>query len=155
MRHQSGMQFKSFMSEALAEAISAGERGEVPVGAVIVKGDNVIASAGNETRARNDPTAHAEILAIRAACRVLDSERLDGCTLYVTLEPCAMCAMAISHARIDRLIYAASDPKSGGVEQGAAIFSQSQTHHKPEVIAGIEESAASDLLRSFFSSKRD
>ena len=154
MRHLSAMQFKSFMSAALKEAEAAAKRGEVPVGAVIVKGDTVIASAGNETRERNDPTAHAEIIVIRAACVALHCERLEGCTLYVTLEPCAMCASAISHARLDRLIYAASDPKSGGVEQGAAVLSQPQTHHKPEVIAGIEEEAAMALLQDFFKQKR-
>ncbi|MEH6830992.1 MAG: nucleoside deaminase [Sulfitobacter sp.] len=149
------MEFKSHMQAALLEARSAASRGEVPVGAVVVspKGE-VIGSAGNRTRSDNDPTAHAEILAIRAACAHLGSERLIGCALYVTLEPCAMCAGAITAARIDRLYYGAADPKSGGVAQGARVFAHSQCHHIPEVFDGIAERDAAALLRDFFAAKR-
>lgn len=149
------MEFKSHMEAALLEARSAASRGEVPVGAVVVspKGE-VIGSAGNRTRSDNDPTAHAEILAIRAACAHLGSERLIGCALYVTLEPCAMCAGAITAARIDRLYYGAADPKSGGVAQGARVFAHSQCHHIPEVFDGIAERDAAALLRDFFAAKR-
>lgn len=149
------MVFKSFMSEALVQARAAADRGEVPVGAVIVDGvGQVIASAGNRTRELNDPTAHAEVLAIRAACSALGVERLTGCDLYVTLEPCPMCAAAISNARIGRLYYGASDPKSGGVEQGPRVFSHAQCHHAPEVYDGIDAGASGDLLKAFFKGRR-
>ncbi len=147
-------QFDSYMELALIQARNAAARGEVPVGAVIVSGGQVIAQAGNRTRERQDPTAHAEMLAIRAACKTLGQERLTGCDLYVTLEPCPMCAAAISHARIARLYYGASDPKSGGVEQGAKVFSHPQCHHRPEVYDGINESASTELLRTFFTELR-
>ncbi len=143
------------MEAALSEARAAAKRGEVPVGAVVVSpAGDVIGSAGNRTRAENDPTAHAEMLAIRAACAHLGSERLIGCALYVTLEPCPMCAGAISAARIDRLYYGASDPKSGGVAQGARVFAHPQCHHVPDVFDGIAEQAAAALLRDFFAAKR-
>lgn len=144
------------MTLALAEAREAGLRGEVPVGAVVVnKAGVVLAQAGNQTRALNDPTAHAEILAIRAACAALGSERLLDCDLYVTLEPCAMCAAAIAAARISRLYYGASDPKSGGVAQGARVFAHPQCHHVPDVYDGIAAAEAETLLKGFFSSKRE
>jgi tRNA(adenine34) deaminase len=143
------------MALALAEARAAAARGEVPVGAVVTGPDGrVLAAAGNETLARSDPTAHAEMLAIRAACAALGSQRLTGCTLTVTLEPCPMCAAAISAARLARLVYAASDPKSGGVEQGARVFSHKQCHHAPEVVSGIAEAEAAELLRNFFAERR-
>lgn len=145
----------SAMAIALCEARAAGERGEVPVGAVIVSADAaVIARAGNRTRELDDPTAHAEMLAIRDACKQIGSERLIDCDLYVTLEPCPMCAAAISLARVRRVYYAASDPKTGGIEQGPRIFSHSTCHHTPEVYSGIGESEAAALLRNFFASKR-
>ena len=149
------MTFKTHMDQALSEARAAATRGEVPVGAVVVspKGE-VIAATGNRTRELNDPTAHAEVLAIRAACAALGQERLTGHDLYVTLEPCPMCAAAISNARIGRLYYGASDPKSGGVEQGARVFSHPQCHHKPEVFEGLAEGEARDLLIRFFADKR-
>ncbi len=150
------MVFKSFMSDALIEAQAAADRGEVPVGAVIVDGaGQVVASAGNRTRELKDPTAHAEVLAIRAACAALGAERLNGCDLYVTLEPCPMCAAAISNARIARLYYGASDLKSGGVEQGARVFSHAQCHHAPEVYDGIDAAPAQALLREFFLGRRN
>ncbi len=145
--------FTSFMDVALSEAKAAAERGEVPVGAVIVHAGKAVAHAGNRTRELADPTAHAEMLAIRAACAQL-GERLPECDLYVTLEPCPMCASAISFARIRRLYYAASDPKSGGLEQGPRLFNHAQCHHKPEVYAGIREAEASGLLTSFFETRR-
>ncbi|MBO9436569.1 nucleoside deaminase [Ruegeria sp. R13_0] len=149
------MVFKSHMDKALAEARAAAERGEVPVGAVIVAPDGrVVSSAGNRTRELNDPTAHAEILALRAACAEAGSERLPGHDLYVTLEPCAMCAAALAAARIRRIYYGASDPKSGGVAHGARVFAHPQAHHKPEVYDGIAADEASDLLRRFFASQR-
>lgn len=149
------MSFRTFMPLALDEARKAAERGEVPVGAVIVTGDGrVLAAAGNETRARPDATAHAEILAIRAACRALGTERLEGCAIWVTLEPCAMCAMAIAHARLARLHFGAEDTKSGGVLHGARVFRHPQTHHVPEVYDGIDAGACADLLRDFFASRR-
>jgi tRNA(Arg) A34 adenosine deaminase TadA len=149
------MTFTSHMDLALGAAQDAGARGEVPVGAVVLsKNGKVLAVEGNRTRERNDPTAHAEILAIRAACETLGQERLEGCDLYVTLEPCAMCAMAISHARIARLYYGAADPKSGGVAQGAAVFTHPQTHHVPEVYDGIGAAASEALLRDFFADRR-
>jgi tRNA(adenine34) deaminase len=143
------------MDLALEQARLAGARGEVPVGAVISKGGALIASAGNRTRELNDPTAHAEILVIREAGSKLKSERLIDCDLYVTLEPCAMCAGAISFARIGKLYYAASDPKGGGVEHGGRFFTQSTCHHAPDVYAGINDKEASVILRDFFKSKRD
>jgi tRNA(Arg) A34 adenosine deaminase TadA len=150
------MVFKSHMDKALGEARAAAERGEVPVGAVIVAPDGrVVASAGNRTRELNDPTAHAEILALRAACADVGSERLPGHDLYVTLEPCAMCAAALAAARIRRIYYGASDPKSGGVAHGARVFAHPQAHHKPEVYDGIAADEAADLLRRFFARQRD
>lgn len=139
---------------AFAEAKAAGSRGEVPIGAAILHRGQVIAAAGNRTRELSDPTAHAEILAIRMACKALASERIGDCDLYVTLEPCPMCAGAISFARLRRLYYAASDPKGGGVEHGPRVFSQATCHHAPEIYAGIRESEASEMLRMFFASKR-
>ncbi len=146
--------FRSFMGLALDEARAAALRGEVPVGAVVARGDEVLSRAGNRTRELSDPTAHAEILAIRAACRVLGSERLVGCDLYVTLEPCPMCAAAISAARIGRLYFGASDPKSGGVTVGARVFTHPQCHHVPEVYDGIGAAEAEALLKGFFAGKR-
>lgn len=143
------------MQAALAEAAAAGARGEVPVGAVVVDpGGQVVAQAGNRTRELNDPTAHAEVLAIRAACAAAGSERLPGHALYVTLEPCPMCAAAIAAARVARLYYGASDPKSGGVAQGARVFSHPQCHHVPEVFDGIDGAAAETMLKEFFEAKR-
>ena len=146
--------FLSFMEQALNEAKSAALRGEVPVGAVVVFGGQVVARAGNRTRELCDPTAHAEVLAIRAACAALGSERLTGHDLYVTLEPCPMCAAAISAARIGRLYYGASDPKSGGVAQGARVFSHPQCHHVPEVYDGIAAKEAEAVLKDFFAARR-
>lgn len=149
------MTFRSHMDLALTEARAARQRGEVPVGAVIVDPQgNVVASAGNRTRELNDPTAHAEILALRAACAAAGSERLPGHAVYVTLEPCAMCAAALAAARIARLCYGASDPKSGGVAHGARVFEHPQAHHRPEVIDGLAAAEAKDLLRSFFAARR-
>ena len=142
------------MDIALTEARDAAARGEVPVGAVIVRQGAVLAKAGNRTRELNDPTAHAEVLAIRAACSELRQERLTGCDLYVTLEPCPMCAAAISNARIARLYYGAADPKSGGVAQGPRVFAHAQCHHAPEVYDGIDALASEELLKSFFASRR-
>lgn len=145
----------SHMDVALAEGRAAAERGEVPVGAVLVAADGRrLASAGNRTRELNDPTAHAEIAVIREACAKLGDQRLTGCDLYVTLEPCPMCAAAISFARIRRLYYGAADPKGGGVEHGARIFSQPTCHHAPEIYPGLGEAAASALLRAFFIERR-
>jgi tRNA(adenine34) deaminase len=146
--------FRSFMGLALDEARAAGARGEVPVGAVIVRGGEVVARAGNRTRELADPTAHAEMLAIREACRVLGSERLIDHDLYVTLEPCPMCAAAISAARIGRLYYGAADPKSGGVAVGARVFSHPQCHHAPQVYDGIGGAEAEALLKTFFADRR-
>ncbi len=144
------------MDQALAEARAAAARGEVPVGAVIVSpSGEVIASAGNRTRELNDPTAHAEVLALRAACAALGSERLPEHDLYVTLEPCPMCAAAISFARIRRLYYGASDPKSGGVAQGARIYAHPQCHHVPEVYDGLAAPEAESLLKDFFAARRE
>lgn len=149
------MTFNSHMDLALEEAHAAAERGEVPVGAVVIGPDGkVLAQAGNRTRELNDPTAHAEILAIRAACQKLNSERLPGCDLYVTLEPCPMCASAISQTRIARLYYGASDPKSGGVAQGPRVFDHPQSHHTPEVYDGISAAPSEALLKDFFKEKR-
>lgn len=150
------MVFKSHMNQALEEARAAAARGEVPVGAVIADpGGNVVAAAGNRTRELNDPTAHAEILALRAACAAAGSERLPGYALYVTLEPCAMCAAAISAARIARLYYGAGDPKSGGVAHGARVFTHPQSHHVPEIYDGIAADEAEELLKTFFKGRRD
>ena len=147
--------FVSHMEAALAEARAAALRGEVPVGAVLVGPDGqIVAADGNRTRERNDPTAHAEVLVIRAACAALGRERLAGSDLYVTLEPCPMCAGAISHARIARLYYGAADAKGGGVEHGARVFAHPQCHHRPEVYGGLGEPQAADLLRGFFEGKR-
>ena len=143
------------MSAAFEEARAAGARGDVPVGAAIAQGGVIIASAGNRTLADNDPTAHAEILAIRAAGAKLGSQRLADCDLYVTLEPCAMCAGAVSFARLRRLYYAASDAKGGAVENGPRFFAQPTCHHAPEVYGGIRESEAAALLRAFFAARRD
>jgi tRNA(Arg) A34 adenosine deaminase TadA len=143
------------MLAALEEAEAAGARGEVPVGAVVVGSDGaVLARSSNRTRELTDPTAHAEVLAIRLACAAQGSERLDGADLYVTLEPCAMCAAAISFARIRRLYWGAADPKGGGVEHGARVFSQPTCHHAPELYGGIEEVRAAELLRDFFARRR-
>lgn len=147
-------QFTSFMEAALEEARGAGARGEVPVGAVITQNGQIIARAGNRTRELHDPSAHAEVLAIRAACATLASERLAGCDLWVTLEPCPACAAVISAARIKRLYYAAPDPKSGGVAQGPRVFTHPQAHHVPEVYSGLLEDQAASLLRTFFAAKR-
>ncbi len=146
--------FRSFMPRALALARAAADAGEVPIGAVIVKDGQVIAEAHNSPRTDHDPTAHAEILAIRRAAQALGDERLTGCELWVTLEPCAMCAGAIAHARIQRLYYAASDPKGGAVEHGARVFEQEQCLHRPEVYSGIGETEAADILREFFKKRR-
>ncbi|MBK5947848.1 tRNA-specific adenosine deaminase [Rhodobacter veldkampii DSM 11550] len=147
--------FRSHMDTALDEARAAGLRGEVPVGAVVVNPEGrVVARAGNRTRELNDPTAHAEILALRAACAAAGSERLPGHDLYVTLEPCAMCAAAIANARIARLYYGATDPKSGGVAQGPRIFTHSQCHHVPEIYDDIAAGEAERLLKSFFAARR-
>lgn len=147
--------FHSHMDAALAEARAALARGEVPVGAVVADpAGRVVARAGNRTRELADPTAHAEILALRAACAGAGSERLPGYALYVTLEPCPMCAAALSQARIARLYYGAADPKSGGVAQGPRIFAHPQCHHVPEVYDGIGEAEAAALLRAFFAGRR-
>ena len=139
---------------AFAQARMAGARGEVPVGAVIVREGVIIAAAGNRTLEDRDPTAHAEMLAIRAAAQALGSERLIGCDLYVTLEPCAMCAGAISFARLRRVYYAAPDPKGGAVDHGPRFFAQPTCHHAPDVYGGLRESEAGDMLRAFFAAKR-
>jgi tRNA(adenine34) deaminase len=142
------------MEAALGEARAAEARGEVPVGAVIVREGAIVASAGNRTLADRDPTAHAEMLAIRAAAQALGSERLIDCDLYVTLEPCAMCAGAISFARIRRLYYGAADPKGGAVDHGPRLFAQPTCHHGPEVYGGINGAEAATLLREFFAARR-
>lgn len=143
-----------FMSRALDAARAARDAGEVPVGAVVVKDGVVLAVTGNRIVAEKDPTAHAEILAIRAACRHLGSERLVGCDLYVTLEPCAMCAAAISFARIRRLYWGCDDPKGGAVEHGPRFFAQPTCHHAPEAYGGFQATEAADLLRDFFAARR-
>lgn len=143
------------MDEALAEARAAELRGEVPIGAVIASEGKIIARAGNRTRELNDPTAHAEILAIRTAAATLENERLGGCDLYVTLEPCPMCAAAISFARIRRLYFGATDPKGGGVVSGVRFYGDTTCHHAPDVYSGIAESESSDMLKAFFERKRD
>ncbi|MEI6097597.1 MAG: nucleoside deaminase [Alphaproteobacteria bacterium] len=152
MKEQRG--FRSFMEIALHEARSAAERGEVPVGAVVVRDGRVVAREGNRVRELCDPTAHAEVLALRTACRVLGSERLIDHDLYVTLEPCPICAGAISASRIARLYYGAADPKSGGVAKGARVFSHPQCHHVPQVYDGIGALEAEALLKRFFVDRR-
>jgi tRNA(adenine34) deaminase len=142
------------MALALAEAAKAVAAGEVPIGAVVVKDGAVLAAAHNAPRGLNDPTAHAEVLAIRAAAAALGSDRLEDCELWVTLEPCAMCAGAIAHARIARLYYAAPDAKGGAVEHGARVFEHDQCLHRPEVYAGMGEAEAAELLRGFFRERR-
>jgi len=144
----------SFMQIAIEEARAAGSRGEVPVGCAIVRGGEVIARAGNRTLIDKDPTAHAELLAIRAAAAALGSGRLTDCDLYVTLEPCAMCAAAMSFARIRRVYFGAADPQGGAVESGVRFFTQPTCHHRPEVYGGISESEAAALLREFFAARR-
>jgi tRNA(adenine34) deaminase len=145
-----------FMTRALAQAEAARDRGEVPVGAVLVDPGNgrILAAAGNRCRELNDPTAHAEMLVIREAMAAQAPPRLEGADLYVTLEPCAMCAGAVSLARVRRLVFGAYDPKGGGVDHGARVFDHPTCHHKPEVIGGIEETAAAKLLKDFFAGKR-
>ncbi len=143
------------MDMALRQARAAGDAGEVPIGCVIVRDNAVVAAAGNRTIVDRDPTAHAELLAIRAAAAALGTERLTDCDLYVTLEPCAMCAAAISFARIRRLYYAAPDPKGGAVEHGVTFFQSPTCHHRPEVYSGIGEAEAATLLREFFQARRD
>lgn len=146
----------TFMDTALDEAMKASARGEVPVGAVIVSpSGEVIARSGNRMRELRDPTAHAEMLAIRAACATTNSERLVGCVLYVTLEPCAMCAAAISFARIERICFGAGDPKGGAIDHGPRLFEQPTCHHAPEVVSGIGESASAALLTRFFKDLRE
>ena len=142
------------MTRALELAQEAADAGEVPVGAVIVKDGTIVGEGHNAPRATNDPTAHAEMVAIRKAGDALGSDRLENCELWVTLEPCAMCAGAIAHARIGKLYYAASDPKGGAVEHGARVFEQAQCHHRPEIYSGMGEEPAGDLLRDFFARRR-
>jgi len=144
----------SFMEGALEEARAAGRSGEVPIGCVVVHAGAVVAHAGNRTLADRDPTAHAEIIAIRAAAGALGSERLTECDLYVTLEPCAMCAAAISFARIRRLYYGAADPKGGAVDNGVKFFASPSCHHRPEVYGGLAEAEAGALLKEFFRERR-
>ncbi|MBX5008428.1 nucleoside deaminase [Rhizobium lentis] len=143
------------MEMALEEARAAGERGEVPIGAVVVIDDIAVSRSGNRTRELNDVTAHAEIAAIRLACEALGQERLTGADLYVTLEPCTMCAAAISFARIRRLYYGAEDPKGGAVDNGVRFYAQPTCHHVPEVYSGFNEVQSADMLRKFFSQRRD
>jgi tRNA(adenine34) deaminase len=142
------------MARAFALARAAAAEGEVPVGAVVVKDGRIIGEGANAPRARHDPTAHAEIQAIRAAAAALGDERLTGCDLWVTLEPCAMCAGAIAHARIARLYYAADDPKGGAVDHGPRLFSHPTLHHRPEVYGGIMAAESAALLRAFFAGRR-
>lgn len=144
----------SFMTRALDEARAAAARGEVPVGAVVVREGVVIAADGNRTRELNDPSAHAEMLAIRAASAVLGTDRLTDCDLYVTLEPCTMCAGVIAWARLRRVYYGAADPKGGAVESGVRFFAQPSCHHRPDVYGGLGESEAAALLKDFFASRR-
>ena len=143
----------SFMAMALRQAQAAGAAGEVPIGCVIVRGDALVAAAGNRTITDRHPTAHAELLAIRAAAAALGSERLIDCDLYVTLEPCAMCAAAISFARVRSLYFGAADPKGGAVEHGPRFFQQPTCHHAPEIIGGVGEAKASELLKACFSAR--
>ncbi len=147
-------QAQYFMTEALALARAAAGLGEVPVGAIVVQGGEIIGRGHNSPRSDRDPTAHAEIVAIREAATALGSERLSDCDLWVTLEPCAMCAGAIAHARIARLYYAASDPKGGAIEHGPRLFTQPTVHHRPEVFSGIGAETAAELLRTFFEIRR-
>jgi tRNA(adenine34) deaminase len=142
------------MRQALAEAAAAAALGEVPVGAVLVQNGRLLALAHNRVETDRDPTAHAEVLAIRAAARLLGTPRLVDCDLYVTLEPCAMCAQAVSLARIRRLYFGAYDPKGGGVEHGARVFQRTTCHHRPDVYGGLAEAAAAALLRRFFEERR-
>jgi tRNA(adenine34) deaminase len=144
----------SFMDAAIEEARAAAARGEVPVGCAVVAAGKVVARAGNRTLADRDPTAHAEMIAIRAAAAALGSERLSACDLYVTLEPCAMCAAAISFARIRRLYYGAADPKGGAVDSGVQFFASATCHHRPEVYGGIAAGEAGALLTEFFKARR-
>jgi tRNA(Arg) A34 adenosine deaminase TadA len=144
----------NYIQFAIEEACLAGKRNEVPIGAVIVINGTVIATAGNRTLELKDPTAHAEMLAIRSACEIVGSERLVDCDLYVTLEPCPMCATAISFARIRRLYFGAYDPKGGGVESGPRIFNQPTCHHAPEIYSGMQESECGEILKDFFKEKR-
>jgi tRNA(adenine34) deaminase len=144
----------SFMDLALKAAENAGKSGEVPIGCVIVRGNEIVVSAGNRTLTDRDPTGHAEILALRAAAKAIGSERLTDCDLYVTLEPCTMCAAAISFARIRRLYYGAPDPKGGAVESGVRFFASPTCHHRPEVYPSVGESEAATLLRDFFKARR-
>lgn len=147
-------QARRYMEAALELARAAAAAGEVPVGAIVVKGGEIIGSGGNRPIAGHDPTAHAEIVALREAAATLGTDRLIGCELWVTLEPCAMCAGAIAHARIARLYYGASDPKGGAVEHGPRLFEQPTMHHRPEVYGGICEDEAAELLKTFFSARR-
>lgn len=149
------MKSSPFMQSALDQARLADACGEVPIGAVIAHDGKIVASAHNLTETKNDPTAHAELLAIRAACEILKTPRLADCDLYVTLEPCPMCAQAISFARIRRLYFGAYDPKGGGVENGPRIFNQPTCHHKPEVYGGIQESECAEILKGFFAKLRN
>ena len=153
-RGAAGGRVADAMTAALAEARAAGERGEVPIGAAVVRDGKIIAQAGNRTIALDDPTAHAEMLAIRAAAATLGSQRLSEADLYVTLEPCTMCAAAISFARIRRLYFGARDAKGGAVESGARFFTEPTCHHAPEVYGGLSEGEAGDLLREFFKARR-
>jgi tRNA(Arg) A34 adenosine deaminase TadA len=154
--YHAGMQVSAFMRMALDEAKRAACRGEVPVGAVLVDGaaGRVLAAAGNAVESGCDPTAHAEMLVIRSAARQLQVPRLAACDLYVTLEPCAMCAAAIAFARIRRLYFGAYDPKGGGVEHGARVFAQPTCHHRPEIIGGLDEGACGAVLQAFFRARR-
>jgi tRNA(adenine34) deaminase len=152
--HDAETDVPSFMDLALEQARAARDAGEVPVGCVIVRDGEIVAQAGNRTLTDRDPTAHAEIVAIRQAAAKLGSERLAGCDLYVSLEPCAMCAAALSFARIRRLYYGAADPKGGAVDSGVRFFASPTCHHQPEVYGGINESEAAHLLRGFFAARR-
>ena len=143
-----------FLAQAFAEAEAAGRRGEVPVGAVVTRGDRVLSAAGNRVEELADPTAHAEILALRAAAAASGSPRLVDCDLWVTLEPCPMCAAAVSFARLRRLHFGAYDPKGGGVDHGPRVFDHATCHHRPEIVGGIEETRAAELLREFFRARR-
>jgi tRNA(adenine34) deaminase len=143
-----------FMAQAMQQARAAAARGEVPVGAVVVCGGQAIAAAGNRVEELSDPTAHAEVLALRAAAAATGSPRLEGCDLYVTLEPCPMCATAISFARIRRLYFGAYDPKGGGVEHGPRVYDHTTCHHRPEVVGGLAEGEAAALLKDFFRERR-
>jgi tRNA(adenine34) deaminase len=144
----------TFMDAALAEAHAAQAAGEVPIGCVVVREGEIVARAGNRTIRDRDPTAHAELLAIRAAAHAIGNERLDACDLYVTLEPCAMCAGAVSFARIRRLYYGAADPKGGAVDSGVRLFASPTCHHAPEIYGGMGEQEAGELLRDFFRARR-